>query len=92
MLDNLVSVFKLACYMGYMQAVIILILASYELNYPIVYFSMDFFFWIPQFVFMSLTKPRQLNSLYPKAGMLNKEIFISIIVPILISTFFLFYL
>lgn len=41
---------------------------------------------------MSLTKPRKLNSLYPKAGMLNSEVFSSIIIPILIATFFLFFL
>ena len=41
---------------------------------------------------MSLTKPRKLNCLYPKAGMLNLEVFLSIIIPILIATFFMFYL
>ena len=89
LLENSIQIFKLTTYMGIMESFGIVILAYYQMNFTVWHYTFGILFWIPNFLLMSLQKPSKFNQFFPKAGVINKEVFLSLFYSVFIMLFFM---
>ena len=89
LLENSIQIFKLTTYMGIMESFGIVILAYYQMNFTVWHYTFGILFWIPNFILMSLQKPSKFNQFFPKAGLINKEVFLSLFYSVIIMLFFM---
>lgn len=87
-LENCTQLYKIGIYSGLVEIFIIMLLGSVNLGYSNYQYALALLPWLPAFLLISITQPHKLNQLYPKPGLLNSEVLISILYSVLIASFF----
>ena len=87
-LDNSVQVYKVSIFSGMVNMFAILLLGMINLNFSHFHYAIELLPWLPSFMLMSITQPNFLNSLYPRPGLINKEVISSILSTVLLGVVF----
>ena len=87
-LESCSQLYKIAVYSGLVYIFNIILIGLINLNFSTYQYTLTILPWIPTLLLISNTKPTRLNGLYPRPGLINPEILLSIVYSALLAIFF----